>query len=186
MRRVCIIAIYFSAQKNARGRAELVFGWGSPGARLAFVGEAPGAAEDAVGVPFVGESGALFGRMIRAMGLRREDVYLCYVLKCAAPDGADEMAVEACAPFLRRQLDIVRPEVVVALGDLATQVLVDPTASLSRVRGTWFEIEGRRVLPTFHPDALLQSPTLKGAVWEDLKKVMRALGLSVPRGRGGG
>ncbi len=164
------------------GRAELVFGWGSPTARIAFVGDGPGPAEDALGVPFVGESGALLGRMIRAMGLRREDAYLCYVTKCRAPDGdVPDVAVEACAPFVRAQLAQVRPEIVVALGDLPTHVLVDPKASLSRVRGQFFEKDGLRVLPTFHPDALLQSPNLKVAVWEDLKKVMRALGLEAPR-----
>ncbi len=169
----------------ARGRAELVFGWGSPTARVAFVGDGPGPAEDALGVPFVGESGALLGRMIRAMGLRREDAYLCYVTKCRAPDGdVPDVAVETCSPFLRAQLARVRPEIVVALGDLPTHALVDPTASLSRVRGQFFERDGLRVLPTFHPDALLQSPNLKVAVWEDLKKVMRALGLEAPRAKG--
>lgn len=169
----------------SRGRTELVFGWGSPTARVAFVGDGPGRAEDALGLPFVGESGALLGRMIRAMGLRREDAYLCYVTKCHAPDGdVPDVAVEACSPFLRAQLARVRPEIVVALGDLPTHALVDPTANLSRVRGQFFEKDGLRVLPTFHPDALLQSPNLKVAVWEDLKKVMRALGLEAPRAKG--
>jgi DNA polymerase len=164
--------------KLAGGRTNLVFGVGNPRAELMFVGEGPGADEDRQGEPFVGRAGQLLTKMIEAMGFRREEVYIANVVKCRPPGNRnpepDEM--DACEPFLRRQIAAVRPRAIVALGKIAAQrLLADPTP-ISRLRGRWFEVDGVRVMPTFHPAYLLRSPEEKKKAWEDLQLVMKELG----------
>ncbi len=167
----------------AGGRTQLVFGVGNPRAELMFVGEGPGADEDRQGEPFVGRAGQLLTKMIEAMGFRREEVYIANVVKCRPPGNRnpepDEM--DACEPFLRRQIAAVSPKVIVALGKIAAQrLLADPTP-ISRLRGRWFELDGRRLMPTFHPAYLLRSPEEKKKAWEDLQLVMKELGRPVTR-----
>jgi uracil-DNA glycosylase len=165
--------------KLHRTRTNIVFGVGSPNARLMFVGEAPGEDEDLKGEPFVGKAGQLLTKMIEAMGLRREDVYICNTVKCRPPNNRnpepDEL--DACEPFLKGQLASVQPEVIVTLGKFAAQALLRDQTPISRLRGEWREYEGIPVMPTFHPAYLLRSPQEKGKVWDDLQKVMKKLGL---------
>jgi len=169
--------------KLHKGRTNLVFGVGNPKARLMFVGEAPGEDEDKKGEPFVGKAGQLLTRMIEAMGLRREDVYICNTVKCRPPNNRnpepDELA--SCEPFLKGQLAAVQPEAIVTLGKFAAQALLRDETPISRLRGTWREYEGIPVMPTFHPAYLLRSPQEKGKVWDDLQKVMKKLGLELRR-----
>jgi DNA polymerase len=166
--------------KLHKGRTKLVFGVGSPQARLVFVGEAPGEDEDLMGEPFVGKAGQLLTRMIEAMGLRREDVYICNTVKCRPPNNRnpepDEL--ESCEPFLKGQLAALRPEVIVTLGKFAAQALLRDQAPISRLRGAWREYQGIPLMPTFHPAYLLRSPGEKGKVWSDLQQVMKKLGLA--------
>lgn len=167
-----------------------VFGEGNPEARLMFVGEAPGAEEDKTGRPFVGRAGQLLDKMIAAMGLRREDVYIANVLKARPPNNATPTPDEAdkCGPYLREQIDIIRPEVLVCLGLPATHYLLDTKASLSSMRGRWHEITvvtgspAIPVMPTFHPAFLLRQYTDENRrkVWSDLQKALERLG--EPRG----
>lgn len=158
------------------GRTNLVFGVGSPTADLVFVGEAPGRDEDLQGIPFVGRAGQLLTRIIAAIGLSREEVYIANVIKCRPPDNRnpepDEVA--ACEPFLFRQLDVIRPRVVVALGGFAIRTLLRTAEPVSRLRGRMFDYRGAKLIPTFHPAYLLRSPERKRDVWEDMKRV-RAL-----------
>ena len=165
--------------KLHKGRHNIVFGVGSPKARLMFVGEAPGEDEDLQGFPFVGKAGQLLTKMIEAMGLRRDDVYICNTVKCRPPNNRnpepDEL--EACEPFLKGQLASVKPEVIVTLGKFAAQSLLRDGTPISRMRGNWREYEGIPVMPTFHPAYLLRSPAEKGKVWADLQEVMKKLGL---------
>lgn len=173
--------------KLAPLRTHLVFGVGNPQADLMFVGEAPGADEDARGEPFVGRAGQLLTDIIeRGMGLSRSDVYICNVIKCRPPDNRnpepDEVA--ACEPFLMRQIDIVRPRAIVGLGTFAVQALLHVKTPISRLRGVWQEVRGVRMMPTFHPAYLLRSPGEKRRVWQDIQEVMKLLGLKPPpRGR---
>lgn len=173
--------------KLAPLRTHLVFGVGNPQADLMFVGEAPGADEDARGEPFVGRAGQLLTDIIeRGMGLRRADVYICNVIKCRPPDNRnpepDEVA--ACEPFLMRQIDLVRPRAIVALGTFAVQALLKVKTPISRLRGNWQELRGVKLMPTFHPAYLLRSPGEKRRVWQDIQEVMKLLGLEIPaRGR---
>jgi DNA polymerase len=165
----------------AGGRTRLVYGVGNPHAELMFVGEGPGADEDREGEPFVGRAGQLLTRMIEAMGLRREQVYIANVVKCRPPGNRnpEPEEMDACEPFLRRQIAAVRPKVIVALGKIAAQrLLADPTP-ISRLRGRWFDLDGVRLMPTFHPAYLLRSPDEKKKAWEDLQLVMKELGRSV-------
>ncbi len=170
--------------KLAPGRTKLVFGVGNPRAELMFVGEGPGADEDAQGEPFVGRAGQLLTRMIEAMGYRRSDVYIANVVKCRPPGNRnpepDEM--DACEPFLRAQIRAVAPRAIVALGKIAAQTLLRDTTPISRLRGRWSTYEGTRLMPTFHPAYLLRSPDEKKKAWEDLQLVMKELGKSPPRG----
>ena len=173
--------------KLAPLRANLVFGAGNPQADLMFVGEAPGADEDARGEPFVGRAGQLLTDIIeRGMGLSRADVYICNVIKCRPPDNRnpepDEVA--ACEPFLMRQIDLVRPRAIVALGTSAVQALLKIKTPISRLRGNWHEVRGVKLMPTFHPAYLLRSPGEKRLVWQDIQEVMKLLGLEIPA-RGG-
>ena len=160
--------------KLCTGRKQIVFGSGSPRAQLMFVGEGPGADEDVQGVPFVGKAGQLLTKMIEAMGYRRDEVYICNVVKCRPPDNRnpepDEIA--ACEPFLRAQIRALQPKVIVALGKFAAQTLLKDATPITRLRGQWREYEGVRLMPTFHPAYLLRAPTEKRAAWEDLQQVM--------------
>jgi uracil-DNA glycosylase len=173
--------------KLAPLRTHLVFGVGNPQADLMFVGEAPGADEDARGEPFVGRAGQLLTDIIeRGMGLRRAEVYICNVIKCRPPDNRnpepDEVA--ACEPFLMRQIDLVRPRAIVALGTFAVQALLKVKTPIGRLRGNWQEVRGVKLMPTFHPAYLLRSPGEKRLVWQDIQEVMKLLGLAIPaRGR---
>ena len=154
-------------------RRTIVFGEGNPQARLAFVGEGPGAEEDATGRPFVGRAGQLLDKIIAAIGLRREDVYIANVVKCRPPGNRtpERDETDTCEPFLFRQLAFIRPEVIVALGSPAFQCLMRTRESITRSRGEWRDWNGIKVMPTFHPAFLLRSPDKKREVWEDMKKV---------------
>src|SRR5467141_327694 len=169
--------------KLHKGRHNIVFGVGNPRARLMFVGEAPGEDEDLQGFPFVGKAGQLLTKMIEAMGLRRQDVYICNTVKCRPPNNRnpepDELA--ACEPFLKAQLAAVKPEVIVTLGKFAAQALLREQTPITRLRGQWREYEGIPVMPTFHPAYLLRSPQEKVKVWEDLQSAMKKLGLERKR-----
>jgi uracil-DNA glycosylase len=168
--------------KLCAGRKQIVFGSGNPKARLVFVGEGPGAEEDAQGLPFVGPAGQLLTKMIVAMGLKRDDVYICNVVKCRPPGNRnpepDEIA--ACEPFLRAQLESIGPEVVVALGKFAAQTLLRDGTPITRLRGQWRTYQGMRLMPTFHPAYLLRNPAEKKPCWEDLKAVMGVLAKAAP------
>ena len=170
--------------KLHKTRTNIVFGVGSPEARLMFVGEAPGEDEDLKGFPFVGKAGQLLTKMIEAMGLRRDDVYICNTVKCRPPNNRNPEPDEllACEPFLKGQLGAVKPEVIVTLGKFAAQALLREQTPITRLRGQWREYEGIPVMPTFHPSYLLRSPGEKGKVWEDLKQVMKKLGMPAPKG----
>jgi DNA polymerase len=163
--------------KLAPLRTNLVFGVGNPNAHLVFVGEAPGADEDAQGEPFVGKAGQLLTKMIEAMGYRREDVYICNILKCRPPGNRNPEPdeIEKCEPFLKAQLATIRPRVIVALGKFAAQCLLRDDTPISRLRGTFRSYEGIQLMPTFHPAYLLRDPTKKKEAWEDLKAVNAAL-----------
>lgn len=168
--------------KLCAGRKQIVFGSGNPKARLVFVGEGPGAEEDAQGLPFVGAAGQLLTKMIAAMGLKRDDVYICNVVKCRPPGNRnpepDEIA--ACEPFLRAQLEAIGPEVVVALGKFAAQTLLREATPITRLRGHWRTYQGMKLMPTFHPAYLLRNPAEKKPCWEDLKAVMAVLAKAAP------
>jgi DNA polymerase len=165
--------------KLHRGRTKLVFGDGNPKAELVFVGEGPGRDEDAQGLPFVGRAGKLLTQMIEAMGLQRQDVYICNVVKCRPPDNRtpEKEEVETCSPFLLRQLDTISPKVIVCLGSVAAQTLLETNRGISHFRGQWLEFRGRKLMATYHPAYLLRNPSAKGEVWKDLQKVMAVLGL---------
>ena len=154
-------------------RRTIVFGEGNPNAKLAFVGEGPGAEEDATGRPFVGRAGQLLDKIIQAIGLNREDVYIANIVKCRPPLNRtpERDEVETCEPFLFRQLMLIRPRAIVALGSPAFQCLLRTKESITRSRGEWREWNGIKVMPTFHPAFLLRSPDKKREVWEDMKKV---------------
>jgi uracil-DNA glycosylase family 4 len=175
--------------KLAGGRTTLVFGVGAPRAELMFVGEGPGADEDLQGEPFVGKAGQLLTKMIEAMGYRRDQVYIANVVKCRPPGNRNPEPDEivACEPFLMRQIDAVRPKVIVALGKFAAHTLLRSAIPITRLRGTWGEYRGVKLMPTFHPAYLLRSPHEKAKAWEDLKQVVAALGrqLPAPGGRQG-
>jgi DNA polymerase len=174
--------------KLCEARTNIVYGVGNPSARLLFVGEGPGEDEDRQGEPFVGKAGALLTDIItKGMGLRRADVYIANVVKCRPPNNRNPQPDEivACEPFLRRQIEIVRPEVIVSLGNFATQALLGDRTAISRRRGRWQEFRGTPLMPTFHPAYLLRNPSDKRLVWDDIKLVMERLGLSLPaRGAG--
>ena len=165
--------------KLHKGRNQIVFGSGSAQARLVFVGEAPGEDEDLSGEPFVGKAGQLLTRMIEAMGLSRDTVYICNTVKCRPPNNRNPEPDElgACEPFLKGQLAALQPEVIVTLGKFAAQALLRDQTPISRLRGVWREYEGIPLMPTFHPAYLLRSPGEKGKVWGDLQEVMQKLGL---------
>lgn len=159
------------------GRRQVVFGVGNPQARLMFVGEAPGEEEDRQGEPFVGRAGQLLTKIIEAIGLARSDVYIANVIKCRPPGNRnpepDEVA--RCEPFLFRQIDTIKPTVIVALGKFAAQSLLRSTDPITRLRGRVYQYRGAQLIPTFHPAFLLRNPSAKREVWEDMKKVRSIL-----------
>jgi len=170
--------------KLAPNRTNLVFGVGNPKAELMFVGEAPGADEDLRGEPFVGRAGQLLTDIIeRGMGMTRAEVYICNVIKCRPPDNRnpepDEVA--ACEPFLFRQIDLVRPRVIVGLGTFAVQAVLKIKTPISKLRGNWHEVRGVKMMPTFHPAYLLRNPADKRLVWSDIQEVMKLLGRPIPQ-----
>jgi len=159
------------------GRSQIVFGVGNPQADLMFVGEAPGADEDIQGVPFVGRAGQLLTKIIEAIGLKREEVYIANVIKCRPPQNRNPEPdeVEKCEPFLFQQIDIIKPKVIVALGKFGAQTLLRTLDPISRLRGRVFEYRGAKLIPTFHPAYLLRNPSSKREVWEDMKLVRKLL-----------
>jgi DNA polymerase len=170
--------------KLAPMRTHLVFGVGNPKADLMFVGEAPGADEDARGEPFVGRAGQLLTDIIeRGIGLKRSDVYICNVIKCRPPENrnpeSDEVA--SCESFLFRQIELVRPRAIVALGSFAVHALLKVKTPISKLRGKWDQVRGVRLMPTFHPAYLLRNPADKRLVWADIQEVMRELGMPTPK-----
>ncbi|OFW18813.1 MAG: DNA polymerase [Acidobacteria bacterium RIFCSPLOWO2_02_FULL_65_29] len=160
------------------GRRQVVFGVGNPEASLMFVGEAPGADEDIQGVPFVGRAGQLLTKIIEAIDLKREDVYIANVIKCRPPQNRnpEQDEVETCEPFLFQQIDMIKPKVVVALGTFAARALLRTLDPISRLRGRVYEYRGAKLIPTFHPAYLLRNPSSKREVWEDMKLVKSLLG----------
>jgi len=164
------------------GRTQVVFGAGSMTAEIMFVGEAPGADEDVQGVPFVGRAGQLLTKMIGAMGLRRDEVYIANVLKCRPPGNRNPEPdeIQTCQPFLFRQLASIQPRVVIALGAFAARTLLVTEEPISRLRGRVFDFRGAKLIPTFHPSFLLRSPGNKREAWEDLKTALGLIGRSAP------
>ena len=160
------------------GRTHVVFGIGNPNAKLMFVGEGPGRDEDLKGEPFVGRAGQLLTDIItKGMGLTREDVYIANVVKCRPPQNRnpepDEVA--SCEPFLKKQIELIRPRIIVALGKFAVQALLQSKVPITRLRGNWHTYMGIKLMPTFHPAYLLRNPADKKLVWEDIKKVMKEM-----------
>lgn len=170
----------------SKTRTQTVFGVGNPKARLMFVGEAPGADEDKKGEPFVGRAGQLLTKMIEAMGLKREDVFIANVLKCRPPDNRKPLPEEVakCEPFLIRQIEAIRPEIICALGSVASSTLLRTETSISKLRGTYQNYQGIPLMPTFHPSYLLRNVAAKKETWSDLQTVMKSLGLPLPAEKG--
>lgn len=159
------------------GRTNIVFGIGNPRAQLMFIGEAPGRDEDRQGEPFVGRAGQLLNKIIEAMKMKREDVYIGNVAKCRPPENRAPLPNEAetCIPFLHRQIAVIRPQIIVTLGSVATKFILETERSISQLRGGWQDFKGIPVMPTYHPAYLLRNPEKKREVWDDMKKVMAAL-----------
>lgn len=166
--------------KLHKNRQNMVFGEGNPDAELVFVGEAPGREEDMEGRPFVGEAGRLLTSIIRAMGLGREDVYICNVLKCRPPRNRDpeQDEINACLPFLKTQLRIIKPKVICTLGRIAAQAMLGKDFKIKMQRGNWYFYMDIPLMPTFHPAYLLRNPSEKRVVWNDIKKIMQRLDLN--------
>lgn len=169
--------------KLFKGRTHLVFGEGSAQAPIVFVGEGPGREEDLEGLPFVGEAGRLLTRIIEAMGLSRDAVYICNVVKCRPPKNRDPEAdeIDTCLPFLEAQLNLIKPEVICTLGRVAGQALLAKDFKISRERGKWHKFMDIPLMPTYHPAYLLRNPSAKRQVWEDIQEVMRHMGLEVKK-----
>jgi uracil-DNA glycosylase len=180
---------------HKQGRKQIVFGVGNPRAELMFVGEGPGADEDMQGEPFVGRAGQLLNNMIKAMGIRREDVYIANVVKCRPPGNRtpERDECETCSPFLMRQIAVIKPKVMVALGAVAAKNLLAMNASMSELRGRFYDFlptgarssdpswQGTKLAVTYHPAFLLRDPRQKGEAWKDLQMVMKYLGLEPPK-----
>ncbi|MFY9908325.1 MAG: uracil-DNA glycosylase [Candidatus Sulfotelmatobacter sp.] len=177
---------------HQQGRKQIVFGVGNPHAELMFVGEGPGADEDAQGEPFVGRAGQLLNNMIKAMGLRREDVYIANIVKCRPPGNRtpERDECETCSPFLMRQISVIKPKAMVALGAVAAKNLLAINAPMSELRGRWYDFKpagsdpawpGARLAVTYHPAFLLRDPRQKGEAWKDLQMVMKYLGIVPPK-----
>jgi len=179
---------------HKQGRKQIVFGVGNPRAELMFIGEAPGADEDQQGEPFVGRAGQLLNNMIKAMGLRREDVYIANIIKCRPPGNRtpERDECETCSPFLMRQIAAIKPKVIVALGAVAAKTLLAINAPMSDLRGRWYEFKpagvrsndpswsSAKLAVTYHPAFLLRDPRQKKEAWKDLQMVMKELGLTAP------
>ncbi len=167
---------------SKQGRKQIVFGVGSPNAELMFIGEAPGADEDQQGEPFVGRAGQLLNNMIKAMGLRREDVYIANIIKCRPPGNRtpERDECETCSPFLMRQIAAIKPRAIVALGAVAAKTLLAINTPMSEFRGRWFDFRGTKLAVTYHPAFLLRDPRQKKETWKDLQMVMKELGLAIP------
>jgi DNA polymerase len=167
---------------HGQGRKQIVFGVGNQSADLMFVGEAPGADEDAQGVPFVGRAGQLLTKMIEAMGFARDDVYIANVLKCRPPNNRDPESdeIDQCQPFLFRQIASIQPKVIIALGAFAARTLLRTQDPISRLRGRVYDFRGAKLIPTFHPSFLLRSPGYKREAWEDLKKALALMDREPP------
>ena len=165
-----------------KGRTHLVFGVGNINADIMFVGEGPGADEDAQGEPFVGRAGQLLNNMISAMGLKRQDVYIANVVKCRPPNNRtpEKDECDTCSPFLLRQIEIIKPKVIVALGAVAAKNLLAVNDSMSNLRGRWYDFKGAKLAVTYHPAYLLRDPRQKKEAWKDLQMVMKYLGLTPP------
>lgn len=165
-----------------KGRTNLVFGVGNVNADLMFVGEGPGADEDAQGEPFVGRAGQLLNNMISAMGLKREEVYIANVVKCRPPGNRtpERDECDTCSPFLMRQIDVIKPKVIVALGAVAAKNLLAVNDSMANLRGCWYDFRDCKLLVTYHPAYLLRDPRQKKEAWKDLQMVMKFLGLKPP------
>ncbi len=159
----------------AATRTNVVFGEGNPNAKLVFVGEAPGADEDAQGLPFVGRAGQLLTKIIEAIDLKRSDVYICNILKCRPPDNRTptSIEIECCIPYLMRQLRAINPKIVCALGNVAAQTLLNTKAPMNRLRGRFHTFENAMLMPTYHPAALLRNPAYKRSVWEDVQLIQK-------------
>ena len=166
---------------HKQGRKQIVFGVGNPNAELMFIGEAPGADEDEQGEPFVGRAGQLLNNMIKAMGLGREDVYIANIIKCRPPGNRtpERDECETCSPFLMRQIAVIKPKVIVALGAVAAKTLLAINAPMSELRGQWYDFRGTKLAVTYHPAFLLRDPRQKKEAWKDLQMVMKELGLHV-------
>jgi uracil-DNA glycosylase family 4 len=167
---------------HKQGRKQIVFGVGNPKTELMFIGEAPGADEDQQGEPFVGRAGQLLNNMIKAMGLRREDIYIANIIKCRPPGNRtpERDECETCSPFLMRQIAAIKPKVIVALGAVAAKTLLAINAPMSEFRGRWFDFRGTKLAVTYHPAFLLRDPRQKKETWKDLQMVMKELGLAIP------
>ncbi len=166
----------------AHQRTKIVFGEGPAQARLLVIGEGPGYREDRSGRPFVGPAGELLTRILKAIGLARDEVYICNIVKCRPPQNRDPRPPEmaACVPFVQRQIELVKPEVIVALGKVATQALLNTTKPLGSLRGRFHDYHGTPIMPTYHPAALLRDAKLKRPVWEDMQQVQKRLNTSPP------
>ncbi len=161
----------------SKSRKNIVFGTGNPGAKLMFVGEGPGYEEDQSGEPFVGAAGQLLTKIIEAINHSREQVYICNIIKCRPPSNRNPMPdeINKCFPFLKRQIVSVKPDIICALGTFAAQTLLETRTPISKLRGYFHDYSGTKVLPTYHPAYLLRNPDKKRDVWEDMKKLMKAL-----------
>jgi DNA polymerase len=166
----------------SRCRHSVVFGCGNPRAELMFIGEAPGADEDAQGEPFVGRAGQLLTKIIGAMGYKREQVYITNVLKCRPPQNRTPLPdeVQNCLPYLLTQIELVQPKVIVALGAVALRALLDVQLGITKMRGNWYTFRGIPIMPTFHPAYLLRNPAAKREVWQDIQAVMTKLDKKSP------
>ena len=169
-------------QELAGARTQTVFGVGNPNARLCFMGEAPGADEDAQGEPFVGRAGQLLNKIIEACTLRRSDVYILNTLKCRPPGNRNPLPSEVtnCREYLDRQLDVIQPEFICCLGSVAAQALLATDSSIGKMRKRFFDYRGCRVLCTYHPAYLLRNPAAKKEVWDDMQLLMAEMGISLP------
>jgi len=173
------IAVVCLKCKLAKTRTQVVYGVGNPNADLMFIGEAPGRDEDLKGEPFVGRAGQLLTDIIKAMKLTRDDVYIANVVKCRPPENRnpEPEELDACRPYIRRQVEIIQPKVIVTLGKFALQSLTEKSYGITATRGLWLEYNGVKVMPTYHPAYLLRTPSAKKDVWADMKKVMAELGM---------
>jgi DNA polymerase len=171
---------------HKQGRKQIVFGVGNPRAELMFIGEAPGADEDEQGEPFVGRAGQLLNNMIKAMGLSREEIYIANIIKCRPPGNRtpERDECETCSPFLMRQIEVIGPKAIVALGAVAAKTLLAINAPMSELRGKWYDFRGTKLAVTYHPAFLLRDPRQKKEAWKDLQMVMKELGLKPPEKTG--